>query len=128
MYEELIAIIAILTPVLIVGIVFYFKYQSNQLVHRERMAMIEKGLMPADIKPEQMAEVAETLHPYRRQHSLSSSIVTTLIGLALLLGLSTMGWGPWLLAGLIPMAVGLGQLIALVASVPKEDGGKKGGE
>lgn len=117
MTELWVPIIAIITPVLAVAIVFYFKLQTQRMVHQERLAMIEKGITPADINMEQLVEAANK--PVNAQRNLTSGIVTTLVGLAILIGLSSIGSGPWLLGGLIPMAVGIGQVIAYVISIPK---------
>jgi hypothetical protein len=43
---NVIPIVAILMPVGIVGITSYFGHKRTELVHRERMAAIERGLMP----------------------------------------------------------------------------------
>lgn len=67
--------------------------------HRERMAMIQRGLIPA--RATQSA-----------RGSLQTGIVVTAVGVGLTLGLFTLGIGPWLIAGFIPLFVGLG-LIAL---------------
>jgi len=123
MIELWVPIIAILTPVLIVGIVFYFKLQTQKMVHQERLSMIEKGIRPADIQPEQLTEALNL--PAPAQRNLTSGIITTLVGLAILVGLSSIGRGPWLLGGLIPMAVGIGQVIGYVVAQPKSGNGTK---
>ncbi|MBV8489641.1 MAG: hypothetical protein JO199_03850, partial [Candidatus Eremiobacteraeota bacterium] len=58
---------------------------------------------------------------YYAQHQLRRGIQVAFIGLALLIGLSFIGWhggnivfGPWLLGGLIPMFVGVAQIISAV--------------
>jgi hypothetical protein len=104
----LIPLAGMAVPVLVVAIIFAFVYKQRQLVHQERLAMIEKGLLPENLKD---MELPVTVSPAR---SLQSGIVTASIGLALLLGLGTIGYGPWLLGGLIPLAVGIGQIISYV--------------
>jgi len=42
---------------------------------------------------------------------LWGGVITTMSGLALLLGLATLGIGAWLLAGLLPLFVGLGMVL-----------------
>lgn len=76
--------------------------------HRERMALIARGMDP---------------HSLRRQRRgiglLRAGLITTMVGLALTLGLYPLGFmlppafteaplhfGPWLLPGLIPLGVG----------------------
>ena len=54
----------------------------------------------------------------RSNKRMRSGVITAAVGLALTLGLSTIGFeennffGPWLLGGLIPLAVGLGMYFA----------------
>lgn len=98
------------------------------LDHRERMAMIDRGLMPPRLS-----------NPVRRAGSaaLRGGLITAMVGVAVTLALYALGYllpppfnavpgklGPWLLPGLIPLGVGA----ALVAShylapPPAGDGG-----
>lgn len=86
------------------------------LEHRERMSMIERGLVPPAFGGRQAR---------RGSGLLRGGLITTSVGLAITVGLYNLGYllpppfsavpdrfGPWLLPGLIPTAVGL----ALVAS------------
>lgn len=95
---------------LFLGFILFVRY----LDHRERMSMIEHGLMP---------DGATRTPP--RAALLRGGLITTMVGFAVTVGLYTLGYllpppfsavpgrvGPWLLPGLIPLAVGL----ALVAS------------
>ena len=95
---------------LFLGFILFVRY----LDHRERMSMIEHGLVPD-----------ETSHAPPRAALLRGGLITTMVGFAVTVGLYTLGYllpppfsavpgrfGPWLLPGLIPLAVGL----ALVAS------------
>lgn len=90
------------------------------LEHRERMTMIERGLL--DDRDDRDGD-----HPHYRRGSalLRGGLITAMVGLAVTIGLYTLGYllpppfsaapgrlGPWLLPGLIPLAVG----VALVAS------------
>ncbi len=120
------------------------------LAHRERIEMIRRGMlppqhmyrnnkewrnapnagmgMPPPAPPPQpwVATSAETEAPDR---SLRKGITLTLVGLAILIGLSFIGYdnngpfnspefhpGPWLLGGLIPMFVGIAQIIVALLS------------
>lgn len=98
---------------LFLGFILLIRY----LDHRERMAMIARGLVPA------RGSRART----RRGGSaaLRGGMITAMVGLAVTFALYTMGYllpppfsavpgrfGPWLLPGLIPLCVGL----ALIAS------------
>ncbi len=95
---------------LFLGFILLVRY----LDHRERMSMIEHGLVPDE---------ANRTPP--RAALLRGGLITTMVGFAVTVGLYTLGYllpppfsavpgriGPWLLPGLIPLAVGL----ALVAS------------
>ena len=95
---------------LFLGFILFVRY----LDHRERMSMIEHGLVPDE---------ASRTPP--RAALLRGGLITTMVGFAVTVGLYTLGYllpppfsavpgriGPWLLPGLIPLAVGL----ALVAS------------
>lgn len=103
----------------------------RMMQHRERMEMIKRGMTP----PGQEARWAQAGQPpvapptrgrldQDPQAQLRRGIGTTCIGVALLIGLSFIGYsgdgtfrlGPWLLGGLIPMFVGIAQIInAMVA-------------
>ena len=73
------------------------------LKHKERMAMIERGLVPPEF------EIDEEARVYRSYQA--SPVAVTLIGVAITLGLLTLGIGPWLIGGLVPTAVGCAMLI-----------------
>ena len=68
---------------------------------------------------------------YYAQHQLRRGVQVAFIGLALLIGLSFIGYhgdgpphyGPWLLGGLIPLFVGIAQVISAIMS-----GARIGGE
>ncbi|HTU80557.1 MAG TPA: DUF6249 domain-containing protein [Candidatus Acidoferrales bacterium] len=123
---------------------------SRVLAHQERMEMIRRGFMPPP-DPRMMRRTMKYGVPpgfqpgsapppgfvppaydpeYYAQHQLRRGIQVAFIGLALLIGLSFIGyhgsgeyvWGPWLLAGLIPMFVGIAQVISAVLSGAKIGG------
>lgn len=101
------------TLALFLGFILLVRY----LGHRERMAMIDRGLMPPNRMDPRMARQGSA--------ALRGGLITAMVGLALTLGLYTVGYvlpepfsavpgklGPWLLPGLIPLGIGA----ALVAS------------
>lgn len=98
--------IAIMMPVFIVALSLIYAGIHRYLKHRERMAMIEKGIAPTDWKPEDLPL------PRSPQSTMVRGLTSVFVGLALTLGLLTLGFGPWLLGGLIPMAYGGAVLIA----------------
>lgn len=111
--EDLIPIVAIIMPVVLVGVILTYRYCYWQMIHQQRMAMIEKGMNPTDIVKEETNMSGGIRY---RQRMLYLGLITSLIGVALLIGLGAIGWGPWLLGGLIPLAIGVGQLIYYVAT------------
>jgi hypothetical protein len=122
---------------------------TRVLSHRERMAMLQRGLVPppdsrawrrmqrgnaewapppwAASVPPQPAPPPAYGYGYDpdAQCTLRKGIRTSMVGLALLIGLSFIGYhsgdgpfgspsihpGPWLLGGLIPLFVGVAQMI-----------------
>ncbi len=109
------------------------------LAHRERMEMIRHGMAPAYAQRDWKAARAATpmaapLVPPDDEgcgadprRTLRKGITLTFIGLAILTGLSFIGMhdtgngyvfhpGPWLLGGLIPMFIGIAQVLIAVLS------------
>jgi hypothetical protein len=119
------------------------------LAHRERIEMIRRGMVPPQrgFRPERsFGDAPPGPSPAPRstsgwvpgsgawddapaRSSLRKGIMLALIGLAILIGLSFIGYdtngpfnspefhpGPWLLGGLIPMFVGIAQIIVAVLS------------
>ncbi len=92
--------LALVLPVLIM--VFLFVVTIMLLKHRETMAMIEKGLVTRKVEDDDQES---------REAALRGGLITSAVGLALLLGLWTIGVGPWLLGGLIPLFIGFARII-----------------
>ncbi|HEY8415563.1 MAG TPA: DUF6249 domain-containing protein [Thermaerobacter sp.] len=118
------ALAAILMPVIVVFIVFLYVGWNRYLKHRERMAMIEKGLVP-DLTDSD--DEKEPVRSHRSRNRLETGLITAAIGLALTLGLYSLGFGPWLLGGLIPLFVGLANILAYLLGPDAEHTGAKGG-
>jgi hypothetical protein len=112
---------------------------SRVLAHRERMEMLRHGMVPPPNEremrramkqgwvPGQSAGPAINQYAYQTdfyaQHQLRKGIQVACIGFALLVGLSFIGYrdghyevGAWLLGGLIPLFVGIAQIINAVLS------------
>lgn len=87
---------------------------QGYLKHKERMAMIASGLLPEDWKDEATLERSKS-------PSTSTGIIVTLVGVAITVGLSTIGIGPWLIGGLVPTAVGCAMLISEVINAAKNN-------
>lgn len=116
----MVPIVAIVMPVVLVGVILTYRYHYWRLIHEQRMAMIEKGMDPSDLTSQEVKNAYDVGVVGNRQRMLYSGTITTFIGVALLIGLGSMGRGQLLLGGLIPLAVGLGQLIFYVATQPKQ--------
>lgn len=115
---------------------------TRVLAHQERMEMLRRGVAPPP-DPRAMRDAMKygmrsgwtpgTVPPpgfvapgaydptYHAQAQLRRGIQVACIGIALLIGLSFIGfhdgryvYGPWLLGGLIPMFVGIAQIITAV--------------
>lgn len=104
------------------------------LAHRERMEMIRNGLTPGTpaAREWKAAATPQPVRPIAPDAALSADsahvtlrkgITLTFIGFAITLGLSFIGFhddgwrpGPWLLGGLVPMFVGLAQIIIALLS------------
>jgi hypothetical protein len=113
---------------------------SRVLAHRERMEMLQRGIIPPpnerDMRramkhgwvPGPSAGPAMNQYQYQTdfyaQHQLRRGIQVAFVGFALLIGLGFIGYrgdgtfvyGPWLLGGLIPLFVGIAQIIGAVLS------------
>ena len=81
------------------------------------MALPEQRRRPDGLRP------APTTRPTTPKRSCAAEFKVAFIGFALLIGLSFIGfhdgryvYGPWLLGGLIPMFVGIAQVISAVLS------------
>lgn len=116
------------------------------LKHRERMEMIRNGIAPGDLNYNEKRMKGANARGAREsyasnagpadnvQNMLRKGITLTFIGFALTIGLSFIGYhsesnalpgmmpvtswepGPWLLGGLIPLFVGLAQVVIAVLS------------
>lgn len=80
------------------------------LKHKEWMAMIQQGLVPEDLDRKFTREW---------KASTGSAVTLTLIGIAITIGLLTLGIGPWLIGGLVPTAIGCGLLISQLLNESK---------
>jgi hypothetical protein len=101
------------------------------LDHRERMSLIERGLLPEALGGRSGA---------RRGHGLlRGGLITTMVGVAVTIGLYNLGYllpppfnavpdqiGPWLLPGLIPTAVGFALIASYYLAPPRGDRDESG--
>ncbi|HEY1352483.1 MAG TPA: DUF6249 domain-containing protein [Ktedonobacteraceae bacterium] len=99
----------LLALVIFLGFIVLLRY----IDHRERMAMISRGIDPHRWRPKR-----------RSTGVLRAGLITFMVGLALTVGLYPIGFlipptytipfraGPWLLPGLIPLGVGSALIIS----------------
>ncbi|MCY0900585.1 MAG: DUF6249 domain-containing protein [Firmicutes bacterium] len=115
----LIPIVAILFPVFLLAVILGFILLMRYLRYKESVNMIHRPVPPTPDSMQQMSPLqARTMNPYAR---LRSGIITSMVGIALIIGLLTIGVGPWLLGGLIPLAVGLGEILTFIIMMPTRD-------
>ncbi|HEV2582764.1 MAG TPA: DUF6249 domain-containing protein [Ktedonobacteraceae bacterium] len=112
--------------VIFLGFIALLRY----IDHRERMALIARGINPN--RPRQ---------PRRGVGVLRAGLIIAMVGLALTIGLYPLGYmlpasftstplhvGPWLLPGLIPLAVGGALVISVYLSQDARPPGGDEGE
>ncbi|HLZ23618.1 MAG TPA: DUF6249 domain-containing protein [Ktedonobacterales bacterium] len=106
------------------GIVFV-----RYLEHRERMTMIEHGILP-----EAFGGPGHHARAHRGSGMLRGGLITAMVGVAVTIGLYNLGYllpapfnavpgqlGPWLLPGLIPTAVGTALVASYYLAPPRAD-------
>ena len=132
--DNFVAMIAILV---IFGMPLAYAISHRWWSHQERLEMIKRGMTPPpDPRAARRAERAgyefrspysQTQQPYAMNDQppqypdrvLRKGVTVAMVGLALLIGLSFIDPGrpgPWLLGGLIPLFVGLAQIILALMS------------
>jgi hypothetical protein len=109
------SVLAALLAWLIALVIFFgFIVLLRYIEHRERMALIARGIDPSTLRKER-----------RGTGVLRAGLIIAMVGLALTVGLYPIGFmlpssftavpfhfGPWLLPGLIPLAVGSALIIS----------------
>ncbi|HVN69807.1 MAG TPA: DUF6249 domain-containing protein [Candidatus Binatia bacterium] len=136
-YSDIIPLVAI---IVIFGAPIAAFIVSRVFAHQERMEMLRRGIVP----PPNWREMRRAMkygwapgampqgqpnqygfeHDFYAQQQLRRGIQVACIGFALLIGLGFIGYhgdgryvyGPWLLGGLIPLFVGIAQIIGAVLS------------
>lgn len=97
-------------------IVLAFVTINRYIRYKERVALAQLGFSLEDLNHDLMAK------KHGSRGVLWGGVITAMSGLALLLGLSTLGIGAWLIGGLLPLFVGLGMvLIYYMTSGPTQN-------
>ena len=94
-------------PVLIVGVIMYFGFSKNRMMHRTIRMMVEKG------QPVPAALLAPPAPAQRQRSDMRRGVVLVMVGLGLMLFLGAVNdWegGAWSL-GIIPFLIGAGYLL-----------------
>lgn len=96
----------ILIPCAILLVVLGFVTLNRYIAYKERVALARLGFSLEDLNRDKDAAAKRQGH----RGVLWGGVMTAMSGLALLLGLSTLGMGAWLIGGLLPLFVGLGMV------------------
>lgn len=118
---DIVPALGVLFPVLTLAVVLGFVALIRYMKHREHMAMIQQGIAPAEATRDMPAGRREA-----KQGRLYGGLVTTFVGVAITVGLLTIGIGPWLLGGLVPLFVGLATLLAYFLGIEERPAGPAG--
>ncbi len=113
--ELVIPMVAILMPIGIIAVVAHFKGKEREMIHRERMAALEKGLQP----PVESEPSAFSGRPPAPRNYLLRGLVWLFVGLGILAPLflyrggfeMDRGLGAIPFLGFVPSGVGVAYLI-----------------
>lgn len=107
-------LLTVLVPFALIIAVLGFVTLNRYIAYKERVALAERGFTARDLAQR------ETRGRHGNRGVLWGGVITMMSGLALLLGLAPLGIGYWLIAGLLPLFVGLGMLLIyyIVSSAP----------
>jgi hypothetical protein len=115
---DVLTAIILLSPCFVVFVLVFFFLAMRYIAYRERIELAERGFLT----PEE--SFWERIGQRSPRGVLWAGVITAMSGLALLLGLATIGIGVWLLGGLIPLFVGAGMV--LIYFVGGSAGGRGG--
>lgn len=98
-------VLIMLAPFLLLLILLGFITLNRYIAYKERVALAQLGLSLDELGRREAAQ------RHGNRGVLWGGVITATSGLALLLGLSTLGAGAWLIGGLLPLFVGLGIIL-----------------
>jgi len=111
-------------PVIAVLFMRGMRHRERQMEHLERIEMIRHGIDPGKVivtPPGRDPSNARGRTTFvvsdqspSAQASLQKGLVLTAVGLAITLGLSFIGYGPWLIGGFVPLFIGVAQILIAV--------------
>lgn len=104
------AVFSLLIPVLLGILVVILVITLRWFSYKERMALIKQGLPPEEKRSKEE----------KRKLFSAIGFAVALIGLAISIGLGTLGIGPWLLYGLLPFFTGLAMILASLIMKPEK--------
>ncbi len=113
--------IVLLGWLMALAIFFGFIVLLRYLYHKERMALITRGIHPNNNR-----RVEDPQRQIRSRRMLRAGLIIAMVGLSLTVGLYPIGFflpttlaaaspfhlGPWLLLGLIPLGVGIALIVS----------------
>ncbi len=112
----------LLIPCILLVVILGFVTLNRYITYKERVALAQLGFSIEDLNRE------ATTRRHGNRGVLWGGVITAMSGLALLLGLGTLGMGAWLLGGLLPLFVGLGMVLIYfltLGSGPSEESKEK---
>ena len=95
------------------------KHRERQMQHIERIEMIRHGINPGTVNPAEpyvpgpsapLPDPTFMRDSVSSQAALQKGMILAAVGLAITLGLSFIGYGPWLIGGFIPLFIGVVQI------------------
>ncbi|MBC7255301.1 MAG: hypothetical protein H5T66_04255 [Chloroflexi bacterium] len=98
-------LLIVLAPFVLILMILGFITLNRYIAYKERVALAQLGFSMEDIAQREAAQRRGS------RGVLWGGVITAMSGLALLLGLSTLGVGAWLIGGLLPLFVGLGIIL-----------------
>jgi hypothetical protein len=110
----------VLVPCLLLLAILVFITINRYISYKERVALAQLGFTLEDLNRDAEAKKRGN------RGVLWGGVITAMSGLALTLGLATLGTGAWLLGGLIPLFVGLGMVLIYFLTMGQSSESGKG--
>jgi len=111
-------LIIFIVPLFLLALVLGFITLNRYISYKERVALAQSGFSLEEMR-------SDAREKGGNRGVLWGGVITAMSGLALLLGLATLGVGVWLLAGLLPLFVGLGIVLIYYMTLGPARGSKE---